>query len=294
MIYTSRINTNMETKARPSFWWMKPTSKVLPDPIAAENITSTPKADLDISSSLAEFLEKEQKVESEAFTDVDIDSILEEINRVAAQSPLGPYEKVPEERSVEDIMKEAERIFMESSKSFEQLSSRSKTSQNVTDINSRSSDQSTPTPKSVSPLPLDNQIEQAITKDSEADSYTEDFSYESRNASPDLPDERKDRNDLNVSVAKNSFSINVSDDKEVENNSEQYRVEEKVKEVEEDANKLDGTFVVTEEVSHREQLKDDVRRNEALHILELDNERLRKDVHVMQVRFTYIFLNAIF
>ncbi|CAH1377274.1 unnamed protein product [Tenebrio molitor] len=159
----------METKPSSTFWWLKNANK---DSTKEENANNlyVPRLDLDISSSLAEFLEKEQNVlnsNREDRTEVDVGSIIEEINRVAAQSPLGPYEHSTEERSIDDIMREAERIYMESSKSFEQLSQRSKTSQNLTELNSNISKDSTPTPKSVSPLPHD---------DSESETYSDDFS----------------------------------------------------------------------------------------------------------------------
>ncbi|XP_068915286.1 centrosomal protein of 162 kDa [Tenebrio molitor] len=159
----------METKPSSTFWWLKNANK---DSTKEENANNlyVPRLDLDISSSLAEFLEKEQNVlnsNREDPTEVDVGSIIEEINRVAAQSPLGPYEHSTEERSIDDIMREAERIYMESSKSFEQLSQRSKTSQNLTELNSNISKDSTPTPKSVSPLPHD---------DSESETYSDDFS----------------------------------------------------------------------------------------------------------------------
>lgn len=154
----------METK---QFWWLKTST------------TDAAQEDRpDTSSSLAEFKKLESSIleQKNDGDEPDIASILEEIDRVAAQSPLGPFEKLPEDRSVEEIMKEAERIFMESSKSFEQLSGRSKaTSINITEIDSKDS---TPTPKSVSPLPED---EPAIRKEksessSESECYSDDFS----------------------------------------------------------------------------------------------------------------------
>lgn len=151
----------METK---QFWWMKTPSNPTED---------RP----DTSSSLAEFKKLEHSItelfeQQKADSEPDIASILEEIDRVAAQSPLGPFEKLPDERSVEEIMKEAERIFVESSKSFEQLSGRSKaTSRNITEIDSKDS---TPTPKSVSPLPEDEP--QKVKSSSESECYSDDFS----------------------------------------------------------------------------------------------------------------------
>ncbi|CAG9767405.1 unnamed protein product [Ceutorhynchus assimilis] len=155
----------METK-KSSFWWMKtPQQKTSAPEERVARKPSIPKLDLkgiQPSASLTDILQKDT-IDS----DVDVGSIIEEINKVAAQSPLGPFEKSIGERSIDDIMKEAEKIYMESSKSFEQLSQRSKTSQNISDILSSNSKLSTPTPKSISPLPLDG---------ADSSDYSEDFS----------------------------------------------------------------------------------------------------------------------
>ncbi|KAF5296421.1 hypothetical protein FQR65_LT01408 [Abscondita terminalis] len=142
----------METAT--NFWWLK---NKAPVEIASNDITSTNKSD-EISSSLREFLEKERALENSEDVDTDIGSIIEEINKVAAQSPLGPFEKY-DERSFEEIMKEVE-----------QLSARSRTSVNL----------STPTPKSASPLPLD--YEKENSEDDEE--YTEDFEEKSEPQTP--------------------------------------------------------------------------------------------------------------
>nr|CAI5848413.1 unnamed protein product [Callosobruchus analis] len=161
----------MDTKTSTNFWWMKSTSAGVQD---ADNNLVVPKLDLRSPSSIVDLLEKNSS--SNAGEDVDVGSIIEEINRVAAQSPLGPYERNQGERSVEDLMKEAERIYIESSKSFEQLSQRSKTSQNISDLMSNLSKDSTATPKSISPLPMDPYPQQS----NDSDDYTEDFSDESK------------------------------------------------------------------------------------------------------------------
>lgn len=206
----------MET--RPQFWWLK-----------------TPEDHADTSSSLADFLDREQRLEGPA--DADIGSILDEIDRVAAQSPLGPFEKPSDERSVEEIMKEAERIFVESSKSFEQLSGRSRaTSRNVTEIDSSSS---TPTP-AASPLPQDG----ARRSGSESESYSEDFSLAEENG------------------GKGSVVLKEEEGKGEEGEGE----------------KVDETFVVCE---GGEGFKDET----TVRVLEMENERLKKDVELMQVSF---------
>lgn len=274
----------MDTKTPPSFWWLKPSAtQATIENIS--NLTSTPQIELDISSSLQDFLEKEQNIDREA---ADIASILEEINRVAAQSPLGPYENA-ENPNVEEIMREAERIFIESSKSFEQLSSRSKTSQNVTEIGSHSSKESTPTPKSVSPLPLDSKVKESNIvnesdkendSSSDEESYTDDFSRESdvqvKSPSPkrfDSEDVQNYPSVVEISKSALDFSKDVDD-----------KQEEVVK----------SDCVVGENVS----LVDDARlkvnifeKEEVIRKLELENDGLRKDVNEMQVSlYCFVFV----
>lgn len=223
----------METK--PQFWWLKTPED--PQPDTSSSLAEFLHQEKKIENSLTELLEEQRKTDSE----VDIPSILEEIDRVAAQSPLGPFEK-GEERSVEEIMKEAERIFAESSKSFEQLSGRSKaTSQNVTEIGSKSS---TPTPKSVSPLPNEK-------KSSESESYSEDFSV------------AEDEN------GKESVVLKLSEEREQESQAVVSRKELEVQ--------TDGTFV----------LEGDFKDETAVRMLELENDRLKKDVEIMQVSFRF-------
>ncbi|KAL1494165.1 hypothetical protein ABEB36_009809 [Hypothenemus hampei] len=154
----------METK-KDGLWWMKPPTKQQSED-SLKNIL-IPKLDLKgitQSVSLTNILTSGKSPEAE----VDVGSILEEISRVAAQSPLGPYENSIGDRSIDDIMKETERVYMESSKSFEQLSQISKTSQNISDLLTSNSKLSTPTPKSVSPLPLDPDVDSSSE-------YSEDF-----------------------------------------------------------------------------------------------------------------------
>ncbi|XP_066246795.1 centrosomal protein of 162 kDa-like [Euwallacea similis] len=165
----------METN-RPGLWWMK-----TPQKQTSSKESVIPKLDLQKlhhSSSFTDILRKD----TSGITDpdnVDVESILEEINRVAAESPLGPFDRSIGERSMDDIMKEAERVYMESSKSFEQLSQMSKTSQNISDLVSSNSKMSTPTPKSVSPLPLDD-AEKGLDKEDYISDYSEDFSQDSK------------------------------------------------------------------------------------------------------------------
>lgn len=281
VIDASRINRNMDTKTPPSFWWLKPSAtKAAVENIS--NLTSTPQIELDISSSLQDFLEKEQNIDREPS---DIASILEEINRVAAQSPLGPYENA-ENANVEEIMKEAERIFLESSKSFEQLSSRSKTSQNVTEIGSHSSKQSTPTPKSVSPLPLDSKANKSeIVNESdgddeinsEEDSYTDDFSRESdaevKTPSPKRFDSEYVQNHPSVvEIGKSAldFSEEVDEKREVVVKSDSV--------VEENVSLVQDT-----------RLKVDIfEKEEVIRKLEMENDGLRKDVNEMQVSIYWL------
>lgn len=266
----------MDTKTPTSFWWLKPSAA----PAIVEdksNLTSTPQIELDISSSLQDFLDKEQNIDREAS---DIASIIEEINRVAAQSPLGPYENA-ENPNVEEIMREAERIFLESSKSFEQLSSRSRTSQNVTEIGSHSSKQSTPTPKSVSPLPLDvklkesdvvNESDKESDSESDEESYTDDFSRESdvevKTPSPKSFDNENVQNvpsvvEINKSVL--DFDVEISN---------------KHREVAKSDSLIEENALLVEDT----RLKEDIfEKEEVIRKLQLENDVLRKDVNEMQV-----------
>ncbi|XP_072382872.1 uncharacterized protein [Diabrotica undecimpunctata] len=199
----------METKNK-NFWWLKSAPSSLPD--KDENNTIIPKLELPPSANNL-FDDKNSNVDS----DVDVGSIIEEINRVAAQSPLGPYEKSIGERSVDDLIKEAEKIYMESSKSFEQLSQRSKTSQNLSDLLSNLSKDSTPTPKSVSPLPMDpdpQEIEMDNLSESD-DDYTEDFSEESKIESANLSPTTNKLKDLDFS-SNNKENIDENKDKDEE------------------------------------------------------------------------------
>ncbi|XP_050297837.1 centrosomal protein of 162 kDa [Anthonomus grandis grandis] len=166
----------METKKPAAFWWMKSTPKETPP-----ETHQVPKLDLKSANSITSLTDLLQDEKDPGDYEVDVDSILEEISRVAAQSPLGPFEKSVGERSIEDIMKETEKVYMESSKSFEQLSQRSKTSQNISDLLSSNSNISTPTPKSVSPLPMDPGDKEEL-KDYNSD-YSDDFSTDSKTES---------------------------------------------------------------------------------------------------------------
>ena len=256
----------METKPPSTFWWLKNKNKDTSKEENANNLY-VPRLDLDISSSLAEFLEKEQNIlnsNREDHTEVDVGSIIEEINRVAAQSPLGPYERSTEERSIDDIMREAERIYMESSKSFEQLSQRSKTSQNITDLNSNDSKESTPTPKSVSPLPND---------DSESDTYSEDFSEESKVQSVSSPGEKP---------------------REVEEEEPVVAFEEQPQD--QDVNKNVEQVVIEAVPSSREikEYEEQIKiKEELIKTLEEDNKQLREDIRAVRVSF-YYFITFIF
>lgn len=226
----------METTKQ--FWWMKTPSTAATDdrPDTSSSLAEFKK----LESSITELFEQQQQQKAEE-EEPDIASILEEIDRVAAQSPLGPFEKPPEERSVEEIMREAERIFVESSKSFEQLSGRSKaTSRNITEIDSKDS---TPTPKSISPLPEDQPQKIKSSSSSESESYSDDFSA------------AEDDN------GKASIVLKIANGKTDEN-----------------AENLGDTFIV-EGRSEGEVFKDET----AVRLLEMENEQLRRDVEIMQV-----------
>lgn len=142
-----------------SLWWLKSTAKksqnlhinVTNDAI----ITSPNNLDINISSSIDEYLEKDQiynKAGTDDGSEADIGSIIEEINKLASQSPIGVFESAATDKSVDEILQEAEKLYMESSKSFEQLSSKSRSSIDYSLSKSSSisfrSKKSTPSPKS--------------------------------------------------------------------------------------------------------------------------------------------------
>ncbi|KAL3273899.1 hypothetical protein HHI36_015323, partial [Cryptolaemus montrouzieri] len=295
----------MEVKST-NFWWLKNKSAVnevdsgKPVYAAGEYNVST--------NSLVDLFEKEveslrEKGETNG-SDVDVGSIIEEINRVAAQSPLGPYNTEIGERSVDELMKEAERIYMESSKSFEQLSQRSKTSQNISEI-SLSSKDSTPTPKSLSPLPLDPQInivERGSNDNDDSEFYSEDFSEESKLASAESTPSVE--NQIVVST-----EIHVHQGVDVKSSvSEKTVSPEIILSQRKTQNILQSDYISSKKLVHsrsetrfstdrdekiEEQLEFERKRreiemkqmslkNDLIKALEEDNEKLKKDIEVMK------------
>lgn len=280
----------MDTKSSPSFWWLKTSSVQLEEAVAGDNITTNSKFDVDISSSLAEFLEKEKSADKETYSDADIASIIDEINRVAAQSPLGPYDKEANERSVEEIMREAEKIFQESSKSFEQLSARSRTSQNITELNSISSKNSTPTPKSVSPLPIDDQMDRSVNESDAEDSYSDDFSNASK-TELQVPSDKMSNSKAEVQKNHQSyFGVESHETKETLGEVEATNTEQ-LASVPDSPKRVhnDETFgVANADIPSEQRLslmwKEDVfEKDETIRILELDNATLRMEIQSIKV-----------
>lgn len=82
----------MEAVSSSAFWWLKSSKSIQDFPRNEDdtgNLTSTPKQTDDpstISSSLREFLEKEKALQSPGDVDTDIGSIIEEINKLAAET----------------------------------------------------------------------------------------------------------------------------------------------------------------------------------------------------------------
>lgn len=212
----------MTAKSTSNFWWLK---KSKTDSNLAKcdvGLDFSPTND-DKLTSLAEYLENERQIDYGAggdHGDVDIGTIIEEINRIAAQSPLGPFDKIGEDRSVDDLMKEAEKIYNESSKSFEQLSQHSATSHNISEeLNTQSSistpaqsptphnldnltqGQSSPTHKSISPL-LQNIQDNKSDREQHTDEYSDDFTENNKSDNmhdPSLISNSDD--DTNASIA---------------------------------------------------------------------------------------------
>lgn len=252
----------MEQQPSSAFWWMKSSKSLGEIPKLKEydgNLTSSPKTEKDISSSLAEFLEKERIAQN---SDEDIGSIIDEINRLSAQSPLGPYERNVGGRSIDEIMQEAEKVYMESSKSFEQLSVHSKTSMNVTDVFNNSQS----TPKSASPIPTDSSMSlktndnKNTSNASEDDSYSDDFTGKSESvvSSPSVPKP--------VTDANKTFQLHVTEKAGFCGEGDNVGVQ--------DDAVLKAKYF-QEEVSKKE---------EAVQKLEDDNRNLRKDITDVKVR----------
>lgn len=257
---------------RKTFWWLKSSKS---DTHIAKSLdkdsalTSSPRFEDEISSSLADFIEKERDLEKLSNTDkedVDIGSIIEEINRLAAQSPLGPYEKDIADRSVEDIMKEAERIYIESSKSFEQLSIHSRTSQNVSEMQTDNSEVSTPTPKSISPLPEDSDKDEKDERKNETDSYSDDFSEDkSEGQITDVGNKKLDNDNTASNIAVNSQSLNVKD-------------------------KDDSKETIEDKLS---TYRDDVTKKEdIIKILMEDNKKLTENIGIIKVNNCSFLINV--
>lgn len=130
----SSISEHLDPKQN-SLWWLRnavksASLKQKESRLDNEIITSPNKLEINISSSVEELFNDNEDDYSASFEDAseaDIGSIIDEINKIASQSPIGNYETPASDKSVEEILKEAEKLYMESSKSFEQLSSKSKT-----------------------------------------------------------------------------------------------------------------------------------------------------------------------
>lgn len=273
---------SMETK---SFcWWLKSSKSDTHLSKSTEKdsaLPSSPRIDEDISSSLAEFIQKEsdlQKLSAAEKDDVDIGSIIEEIDRLAAQSPLGPYEKNIADRSVEDIMKEAERLYIESSKSFEQLSIHSRTSQNISEMQLDNSEVSTPTPKSVSPLPEDSDP-------NKNDSYSDDFSDDkSEGPITDVGDKNKNSAEKRTTTTSPIIRAeNVSNVVHSNSSPESLGYEEAVK----SSSNEDKSLLFPINADQEDELgryKEDMRKKEGvIKMLIEDNRRLKENIDVMKV-----------
>ncbi|XP_044759432.1 centrosomal protein of 162 kDa [Coccinella septempunctata] len=293
----------MEEKSS-NFWWLKNKST---QEIEEPDNTVYAEKEFNVSTnSLMDILEKESenfREKGDLDEDVDVGSIIEEINRVAAQSPLGPFDNKLSERSVDELMREAEKIYMESSKSFEQLSQRSKTSQNISEISS-GSENSTPTPKSVSPLPLDTNpdeiyADKIIAKDDREVFYSEDFSDDSKiDSSESTPSVEQ-----NLPLpSKNNFSIKQSFSERNINGKVDYSIQNSQKSVTGNSaknskissNKLiqsmsDTNFLVNRNKEVEEKLEFELKRrdiemkqmdlkNDLIQALEEDNSRLKTDM----------------
>lgn len=127
----SSVSEHLDPKQN-SLWWLRnavKTASLKQKDNGEPEITSPNNLELNISSSVEDLFDNDDDY-SPSFEDAsetDIGSIIDEINKIASQSPIGNYDNTNSEKSVEEILKEAEKLYMESSKSFEQLSLKSKT-----------------------------------------------------------------------------------------------------------------------------------------------------------------------
>lgn len=152
-------------------------------------------------------------------------------------------------------MKEAERLYMESSKSFEQLSVHSKTSQNLTDVfnSQNNSDMSTPTPKSASPLPTDSDEEE-----SKSEEYTQDFYDENPQGSLDIDDKDK------VNIDQENIDTEVLNRKFDEGAGKQFDDKKISKQFDEKTDKVLGDETQFDKAENNKQMKRELKeRNEA-------------------------------
>lgn len=180
----SSISDHIDPKQN-SLWWLRNAVKSAnikqqKDNAEPELITSPNKLEINISSSVEDLFNENDDDYSVSFEDVseaDIGSIIDEINKIASQSPIGNYDTSVSDKSVEEILREAEKLYIESSKSFEQLSSKSKTPidfsipKSKSSISFKSSLKNKPTPSPSFPvlnklnLPLEEKRPKSVDSD---------------------------------------------------------------------------------------------------------------------------------
>lgn len=171
------INSRLsKPSAKPSpsagAWWLKSSPRDT-EKTKSPRISTSPYT---LSDSMSEFLKKEQLCEAES-KDLDINNILEEINRLAAESP-GLKADIEDigggQRTMEDIMREAEKLSQTSSRNIDELTS----SRSNSSLRSRSTPAVTPRSSKSTP-----KSPRSYSQDAKSASYKSDFEDDLTNKS---------------------------------------------------------------------------------------------------------------
>lgn len=308
---SEQIESDNEKKS--SMWWLKSTVRT----VRAQNpqitltnvqgdITSPNKQlEIDISSSIDEFLEQDLVFSArsgEDASEADIGSIIEEINRLASQSPIGNYENTVTDKSVEEILEEAEKLYMESSKSFEQLSNSSKSRTSLEYSFSKSNSLSLNTPRSKKSTPSSKTSSSKVNKvDKSDDTIQNDNDILEANNNDDV----KQYYTIEEMEFEDDFEKDESEeDEENANVDEIYLVEEvepknmnsNVVEIEKIAENTEDLDNKSNFVDNIVEEKADVEKNEEMQLSpdsEEDEiiEELRQEIEELKVRMFIIYLN---
>lgn len=320
---SEKIESDNENKS--SMWWLKSTVKT----VRAQNpqitltnvqgdITSPNKQlEIDISSSIDEFLEQDAVFSArsgEDASEADIGSIIDEINRLASQSPIGNYENTATDKSVEEILQEAEKLYLESSKSFEQLSNSSKSRSSLEYSFSKSSSLSLNTPRSKKSTPRsknsssksnvnnkievvpdetlqnDNEIIEANNNDEVKEYYTiEEMEFEDDFEKDESEEDEENANVEEVDIVEEVASKNVVEIEKIVDDT-QDSANKNIPQTENNFNEVFVDNVVEEKV--------DVEKNEEVQEMQLSPdpeeeeviEELRQEIEELKVGMFYLLI----